>query len=113
MLNRTNRTLSANLNRLNLGTRSLALSSALNGKIASRIHQAHDFSMRDGMFRSVDPSIARIRIDLPSVPGSTQAEPWPVQGGGVQRPVVVSVSRAASAFRTATAPCLAAAAAGG
>jgi hypothetical protein len=50
MLNRTNRTLSANLNRLNLGTRSLGLqASAIVGGQTLRIRHAHDVVMRDGI----------------------------------------------------------------
>ena len=50
MLNRTNRTLSAHLNRLNLGTRSLALKSGVNidGQTLRSRH-AHCVVMRDGM----------------------------------------------------------------
>jgi len=50
MLNRTNVTLSANPNRLNLGTRSLALvASGINGTVISRLLQAHGDSPRDGI----------------------------------------------------------------
>ncbi len=50
MLNRTNRTLSAHLNRLNLGTRSLDLNvSAFNGEPTLRIRHAHAVVLRDGM----------------------------------------------------------------
>ena len=53
MLNRTNRTLSANLNRLNLGTRSLVLVTSLNnGNATLRVRHAHEDAMRDGMYRS-------------------------------------------------------------
>ena len=50
MLNRTNRTLSAHLNRLNLGTRSLALKSGVNidGQTLRSRH-AHCVVMRDGI----------------------------------------------------------------
>jgi len=51
MLNRTNRTLSANLNRLNLGTRSLAATANVNrGDLQTqRTRHAHRVVMRDGM----------------------------------------------------------------
>jgi len=50
MLNRTNRTLSALLNRLNLGTRSLAyFASVINDEQTLRIGHAHRVVMRDGM----------------------------------------------------------------
>jgi hypothetical protein len=50
MLNRTNRTLSANLNRLNLGTRSLAASAnVINGDKTLRTRHVHRVVMRDGI----------------------------------------------------------------
>ena len=50
MLNRTNRTLSASFNRLNLGTRSLDLiASAFNGEQTLRTRHAHAVVLRDGM----------------------------------------------------------------
>jgi hypothetical protein len=79
MLNRTNRTLSANLNRLNLGTRSLVLvTSGINGNSTLRLRHAHGFAMRDGMFLEFDPSI-RIssRRAIPVVPYSSPVSPWP------------------------------------
>ena len=84
MLNRTNRTLSANHNRLNLGTRSLVLANGLNnGNPTLRARLAHADSMRDGMFGDRDPlSISRSRISIPSTPGSTPVVPWPVAGPG-------------------------------
>src|SRR5215208_6003695 len=59
MLNRTNRTLSANLNRLNLGTRSLAATANVNtGDLQTlRIRHAHRVVMRDGMHGFAPPSI--------------------------------------------------------
>ena len=79
MLNRTNRTLSANLNRLNLGTRSLVLkTSAINGKVTHQIRHAHGSAMRDGMSWSIDPSIQSMsRIAIPTIPGSSPVVPWP------------------------------------
>jgi hypothetical protein len=87
MLNRTNRTLSANLNRLNLGTRSLVLATGeVNGKSALRVRHAHGIPMRDGMLWSFDPSISPIsRIAIPSIPGLSSVVPV--------RPVVDSVVR--------------------
>ena len=85
MLNRTNRTLSAHLNRLNLGTRSLALKSGVNidGQTLRSRH-AHCVVMRDGMReQAIDPvseaitgSIASTRIPgLPIVPSWLIASP--------------------------------------
>jgi hypothetical protein len=50
MLNRTNRTLTANLNRLNLGTRSLAfMANGFNGTVTLRLRQTQGDSPRDGI----------------------------------------------------------------
>jgi hypothetical protein len=72
MLNRTNRTLSANLNRLNLGTRSLAATANVNtGDLETlRIRHAHHVVMRDGMHGFSPPSIPIRRGEFPVVPGS-------------------------------------------
>ena len=61
MLNRTNRTLSAHLNRLNLGTRSLALKSGVNidGQTLRSRH-AHCVVMRDGMREHALDPVSRI-----------------------------------------------------
>ena len=83
MLNRTNRTLSANLNRLNLGTRSLVLAENVNtGNSTLRIHPDHDFAMRARMFASSDPAIRppSTRIRIPVILGSTSVVTWPVVG---------------------------------
>jgi hypothetical protein len=67
MLNRTNRTNSANLNRLNLGTRSLDLQASANiGGQTLRIRHAHDVIMRVGM------------DGIPVVP--TPVDPWRITG---------------------------------
>jgi len=96
MLNRTNRTLSANLNRLNLGTRSFVLKTGVNiGDSTLRVRHAHAYAMRDGMFRSFDPAISDPSwVAIPSIPCSSPVSPWP----GPDRPssvasrwVVVSV----------------------
>ncbi len=49
MLTRTNLTLSALSNRLNLGTRSLVLNTGVNNGTASRIRHSHHDVMRDSM----------------------------------------------------------------
>jgi hypothetical protein len=87
MLNRTNRTLSANLNRLNLGTRSLVLTTGVNnGDSTLRVRHAHAhvYAMRDGMFRSSYPSILDASwVSIPpSIPCSSPVSPWP----GLDRP---------------------------
>jgi len=77
MLNRTNRTLSAHLNRLNLGTRSLAPVGSFNkGAQALHTRHAHPVVMRAGMVGyPVDPqSIGRYGI--PSIPGSPSVSSW-------------------------------------
>jgi hypothetical protein len=94
MLNRTNRTLSANLNRLNLGTRSLVLdTNECNGKqtLRARHAHAHGFAMRAGMFMSSDPSMQTlsIRIGIPAIPGSSPVRPRPVPGLVVRPTVAV------------------------
>jgi len=90
MLNRTNRTLSANLNRLNLGTRSLVLKTGVNnGDSTLRVRHAHAhaYAMRDGMFRSFDPSISDPSwVAIPSIPCSSPVSPWP----GPDRPSSVA-----------------------
>jgi hypothetical protein len=110
MLNRTNRTNSANLNRLNLGTRSLARTQgAVNGKNTLRTRHAHDFAMRDGRFGSFDPSIRpSSRIEIPSVPGSPEVEPWPVEAVAVRPAVGVPVTAVVPAAWPAHAACLSA-----
>jgi hypothetical protein len=86
MLNRTNRTLSANLNRLNLGTRSLVVATGeINGKSTLRVRHAHGMPMRDGMLWSFDPSIQPTsRIAIPTIPGLSSDVPG--------RPSVVMVT---------------------
>ena len=99
MLNRTNRTLSANLHRLNLGTRSLVLVENVNsGKSTLRIHHDHDFAMRARMFASSDPAIRlpSSRIRIPSILGSTSVVTWPVAGPVVRPPASESVTSLAN-----------------
>lgn len=109
MLYRTNRTLSANLNGLNLGTRSLAiLAGEANGKSTLRIPHAHGPKpMRDGMFWSFDPPIRpSSRIAILTIPGSSLVVPGTAEVPVVrqQQPVVGyrRDSRSASACLTET-----------
>ena len=108
MLNRTNRTLSANLNRLNLGTRSLVVkANEINGKSALDSRHAHDFAQRDGMMWSFDPSIrSSSRIAISVIPGSSPVVPWPVVVASVVPPeVVLHDVPDAPRLRTASAAC--------
>ena len=86
MLNRTNRTLSANLNGLNLGTRSLALTGVKYGKtIAQHLRHAHDSAdsrMRAGMPGMAEPSFRRpSRLGFIPVSHSELAPERPLAGG--------------------------------
>ncbi len=73
MLNRTNRTLSANSNRLNLGTRSLALVASVNMGQVLRIRYLHPEqdadTKRAGMSLRTDAMI-HTWIPGPGIPGS-------------------------------------------
>lgn len=74
MLNRTNRTLSAHLNRLNLGlgTRTFALVAiANNGKHTLRTRHAHCVVMRDGMMGDPTDRIPYSIPEIPSIPCSS------------------------------------------
>jgi len=80
MLNRTNRTLSAHLNRLNLGTRSLALKSGVNidGQTLRSRH-AYRVVMRDGLReQALDPVSAAIMGTAVStrIPGLPVVPSW-------------------------------------
>jgi hypothetical protein len=81
MLNRTNLTLSALSNRLNLGTRSLVLATSANhGDQTLRIrHSLHDV-MRDRMVWCVVPSFGPQKHDIPPTPDS-------IIPGPQQRPI--------------------------
>jgi len=77
-LNRTNRTLSAHLNRLNLGTRSLAsLASLINDGIQT-LHTRHAFAVpvRAGSARVPVSRLIMARYPVPSIPGSPSVSPW-------------------------------------
>jgi hypothetical protein len=76
MLNRTNRTLSATLARLNLGTRSLALAANVNnGAQTLRTRHAHRVVMRDGML-GYQPSIPIMGGAIPQIPSSPTVPSW-------------------------------------
>jgi hypothetical protein len=87
-----NRTLSANLNRLNLGTRSLALmlnARGLNGNLTPSVRLAHGFALRAVMFDDLHPPI-RPRVEVPGITDSAPAGVWPVIGHAVRSPVGVA-----------------------
>jgi hypothetical protein len=77
MLNRTNRTLSAQLNRLNLGTRSLAPVARFNTS-ASTLHfrPVHPVVTRAGVVGVPEYPIPKGIIGIPSIPGSPAVSPW-------------------------------------
>jgi hypothetical protein len=90
MLNRTNRTLSANTNRLNLGTRMLGLNAgANNGSLTLRTaHPSPAVSVRVGVvsypgFKFEEPSIMEPKPLKPAMPptsGSSPESSRPAQG---------------------------------
>ncbi|SIO14797.1 hypothetical protein SAMN05444166_2703 [Singulisphaera sp. GP187] len=86
MLNRTNRTQSANLNGLNLGTRSLAVTANINtGDLQTlRTRHVHRVVMRDGMHGSLPSSISLSRGEIPVIPGSRPVPSWLVQSRSVR-----------------------------
>jgi hypothetical protein len=77
MLNRTNRTLSAHLNRLNLGTRSLAPVARFNSS-ASTLHtrHVHPVVQRAGVVQVPVYPIPIGIIGILSIPGSPAVSPW-------------------------------------
>jgi hypothetical protein len=77
MLNRTNRTLSAHLNRLNLGTRSLAPVARFNTS-ASTLHTrlVHPVVLRAGVMEVPVYPIPIGRTGIPTIPGSPAVSPW-------------------------------------
>lgn len=76
MLNRNNRTLSANLNRLNLGTRSLAAQASANfGGQTLRIRHAHSVVMRDGMLGDPHDPMLVGSWRITGIPGSSPVPP--------------------------------------
>jgi len=103
MLYRTNRTLSANLNRLNLGTRSLAATANVNtGDLQTlRIRHAHHVVMRDGMHGFSPPSISIRRGEIPVLPGSLPVPSRLVSSRVVGR----GVDLAAETFSGTDRPC--------
>jgi hypothetical protein len=71
MLNRTNLTLSALSNRLNLGTRSLVLGTGVNhGGHTLRLRKSHHDVMRERMVWYVVSSVVPTQYDIPPVPDS-------------------------------------------
>jgi hypothetical protein len=94
MLNRTNRTLSAHLNRLNLGTRSLASLASLNNG-AQTLHTRHAFAvaMRAGMVGVPVSSITSGGYAIPSIPGSPSVSSWLITSCAIHPRVDIDVDR--------------------
>ena len=109
MLNRTNRTLSANLNGLNLGTRSLAVSANINtGDLQTlRTRHEHHVVMRDGMDGSHSVSISSSyasSISIPNgvsplIPGSLPVPSWLLSSLSVRPWSVLAAEMFAAADR--------------
>ena len=77
MLNRTNRTLSAHLNRLNLGTRSLASQASFNnGDSTLHTRLVHPVAVRAGVVGVPVYPMIMGPIGIPSIPGSPSVSPW-------------------------------------
>jgi hypothetical protein len=77
MLNRTNRTLSAHLNRLNLGTRSLAMQANVNtGADALHTRHAYPVDLRAGIVGYPVSPVPFGGYAIPSIPGSPSVSPW-------------------------------------
>lgn len=90
MLNRTNLTLSALSNRLNLGTRSLVLGTGVNhGGQTPRLRQFHHDVMRDRMVWYVVSPFTSPKYDIPPVPDS-------IIPGPRQQPIRCAASQEAS-----------------
>jgi len=101
MLNRTNRTPSANLNRLNLGTRSLAASAGvINGEQALRIRHAHRVVMRDGMTGFRPSPVPMIGDPIPAIPGSLSVSSRHVSSRAVRARVELAAETSSLAART-------------
>jgi len=87
MLNRTNLTLSALPNRLNLGTRSLVLGTGVNnGGNTLRLRRHHHDVMRERMVWYVVSSFQSSKYDIPPMPDS-------IIPGPQQRPIGCAASQ--------------------
>jgi len=90
MLNRTNLTLSALSNRLNLGTRSLVLGTGVNnGGNTLRLRRHHHDVMRERMVWYVVSSFESSKYDIPPMPDS-------IIPGPRQRPIGCAASQVTS-----------------
>src|SRR4051812_6656975 len=109
MLNRTNRTLSAHLNRLNLGTRSLAPQASFdNGDQTLYVRHAHPVVMRAGMvgYRVGPNPIGRGVV--PFILGSPSVSPWLIASSAIHPGVIFAAdasSLADTAVRSFDLPC--------
>jgi hypothetical protein len=84
MLNRTNRTLSAHLNRLNLGTRTLASQASFNNGTQT-LHTRHVLPvvMRAGVVGDPVYPTPDGTIGIPSIPGSPSVSPWLIASSAI------------------------------
>jgi len=104
MLNRTNRTLSANTHRLNLGTRSLALVKGANMDLQTlRTRPAHPQAAAQHAQAGKPPSIKYPSIIRGSFvfvfPGSSSEVSWPMPSAWEPRPRPVVVAEAPPVVR--------------
>lgn len=109
MLNRTNRTLSAHLNRLNLGlgTRTFALVAFGNNSVQTlRTRHAHCVVMRDGMGGDPMDRISYSILGIPSIPCSTPepARPSPAVAERSRTERVVPVAPVSSLSAVVSVP---------
>ena len=84
MLNRTNRTLSAHLNRLNLGTRTLASQASFNnGDSTLHTRLVHPVAVRAGVVGVPVYPMIMGPIGIPSIPGSPSVSPWLIASAAI------------------------------
>jgi hypothetical protein len=97
MLNRTNRTLSAHLNRLNLGTRSLAIQASNHGDSTLYTRFVHPVAVRAGVVGVPVYPISMGRIGIPSIPGSPSLSSWLIASCAIDPRVDSGSDRSSSA----------------
>jgi len=98
MLNRTNRTLSAHLNRLNLGTRTLASQASFNnGDSSLHTRLVHPVAVRAGVVRVPVYSMIMGPDGLPAFPGSPSVSPWLIASCAIHPRVDSGTDRSSSA----------------
>jgi len=98
MLNRTNRTLSAHLNRLNLGTRTLASQASFNnGDSTLHTRLVHPVAVRAGVVGVPVYPMIMGPIGIPSIPGSPSVSSWLIASCAIQPRVDSGSDRPSSA----------------